>query len=205
MPSLDRHLIGGALALLPSCLAVLWRRGQRNRCDFLGGRLVDAVACASRERGPIGSRLARKQRALTSRAFLVTDPRVGRADCRAFRGNSCALPARTTRLQLIQPLSKRRDRLPGSNPPRARSLCRLDVVKRPLVREEIGEMSAGKGNFHPRQSGFRRAHSSTPANVLLAPTVDPADGIPGTICRRVATGTTESEHDPHGRRSDAIE
>jgi hypothetical protein len=62
MPSLDRLLIGRALVLLPSSLAVLWRHGHRNRCDFLCCRLLDAVACASRERGPIVSLLARKTR-----------------------------------------------------------------------------------------------------------------------------------------------
>ena len=117
MPSLDRLLIGGALVLPPSSLAVLWRRGQRNRCDFLCCRLLDAVACASRERGSIVSLLVRQQRVVTSRAFFVTDPRIDRGDRRAFGRSSRVLPARTTRLQLIQPLCKRRDRLPGSIPP----------------------------------------------------------------------------------------
>jgi hypothetical protein len=146
MLSLDRLLTGGALVLLPSSLAVLWRRGQRNRRDFLCCRLLDAVACASRERGPIVSPLARKQRAETSRAFFVTDLRIERGDCRAFRGNSCGLPARTRRLQLFRRLPKS---LPvGRFDPTQNTISlALGRHRGPFIRDEIGGMSAGNRTF----------------------------------------------------------
>jgi hypothetical protein len=199
-------LIGCASVLMPSCSAVLWRRCQRNRCDFRCRRLVAAVARTGRGRCPIESPLAGKHLALTSRAFLLTDavvrpqrlpggsgnllPFASGSDAHAAHSAACrnAATGFPFRSRPQHDLSAAWTSSSGYAP--GRGIC---------------AMSAGDHNFHPRQPGFCRVHSSTPANAFLAPAVDPANGIPGTTCRWEGMATTESEPDPHGRRSDATE
>jgi hypothetical protein len=186
MPSLDRHLIGCALVLVRSSLAIQSRHGQTNRCDFQRGRLADAGTRTCRERSPTESRSARTSRAVTSRAFMLTDR--GSAEEIAGRfGEPPAFCQGDDALQLRQPFPE--TPRPVTRFDHAGSTISLPRGRRQAATQgnrDIAAMSAGNHRFPPRQSGFRRTHSSTPVNAFLAPTIDPPDSTLAIICRRGA-------------------
>jgi hypothetical protein len=194
MPSLDRHLITSTLVLLPRCLAVLRRRGQRKPFEFVRCRWLAPSACTSRgERHPIKSPFARKQIAVTSQAFSLAHTAVRLRqlpgipwNLRRFARADGALAAffsllRGSRHRRNSSGTKRL--VAGFDPAQRTTYLLLGRRKCQLTKHGNGAMPAGSRNCHIRQSTFRRAYSLAPANSVLALIVDPARGI-SRITRR---------------------
>jgi hypothetical protein len=217
MPSLDRDLITLALVLSLPCLAILRRRGQRNRCEFIRFRLAGAVRL-HRSRRMRSAITIRKKANSSDVASVLTGARCGSTaaivgcftEPPAFRVDgrsaSCSSALGYEEIDTDGASAVRSDRSPVWIPAQSTTCLLLGGRQNVSSRNrKIGAMSAGSHSFHVQQPMIRRIHSSAPANSVLAPIVDPTGAIARIFMPLGREGAAGRASDHHWRWSEAIE